>query len=222
VVTAIGLKWAGTVPEQAQGAILEALERFPTNAVETYWTHRRSTVGRVSIDGRSFLIKRYNAAKPSARLRRLLGVNPARRAWKSATVMGQLGIATPAVLGIVTAGRRGRLRPGTYLVTEYLPAQTSDVFLGAGLIPRERKRAVADRILQAVQRLHRHGYVHGDLKGKNILVSDDVPYFIDLDTLGRPRWGFSRRRGQKNDCARLFRTNPLLLQYADSVPDWVM
>jgi len=218
-VKRIDLKWADTVPEQTRTAVIEALERFPANALETYQTHRRSTVGRVSIGGCWFVIKRYNVPKPSTRLRLVLGVSPAGRAWKNAAVARQIGIATPLVVGIATVGPWGHLQPGAYLVTEYLQAQTIDMFLESAQMSVERKRTVADRVLQAVQRLHAHGYVHGDLKAKNILVSNDVPYFIDLDTVGRPLLRCNRRRGMAQDYERLFLTNPLLLDYADWIPD---
>lgn len=216
-MTHIGLKWADTVPEQTRTAVLEALGRFPMNAMEIYWTHRRSTVGRVSIDDQCFVIKRYNALKWSTRLRRMFGVSPAGRAWRNAAVVQQLGIATPRVVGIATVGPWRSLPPGAYLVTEHLQGHASDTFLDSADIPAVRKEIVADRILQAVQRLHAHGYVHGDLKAKNILVCDDVPYFIDLDTVGRRR--FTGRRGRAKDYARLLQTTPSLLEYADSVPD---
>ncbi|MDZ7811078.1 MAG: hypothetical protein U5L11_14675 [Arhodomonas sp.] len=50
-MTPVGIKWADAVPGHLQGAILEALERFPANAVETYRTHLRSTVGHVVSTG---------------------------------------------------------------------------------------------------------------------------------------------------------------------------
>ena len=215
-MTRIGLKWTEAVPEQTRTAVLDALDRFPASAVEIYWTHQRSTVGRVSIGDQCFVIKRYNAPKRSAKLRRMFGMSPAGRAWRNAAVMQRLGIATPRVIGIVTGWPWAGWRRGVCLVTEHLEGQASDTFLGSAHIPVERKRMVAARILQAVQRLHACGYVHGDLKARNILVCDDVPYFIDLDTLGRRR--LTGRRGRAKDYARLIQTTPSLLEYAGSVP----
>jgi len=215
-VTPIGLKWAEDVPDPFQRAIFRALERFPANALETFRTHRRSTVGRVSIDGQSLVIKRYNAPNTYTRLRRMVGPSPPRKAWVNACILHRLGIATPRVLCVVTVGLQGRRRPGAYLVTEYLPAQPSDAFFGSADISVERKRIVASRLLEAIRQLHVHGFVHGDLKGKNILVREDVPYFIDLDTLGRRWLALNRSRGVSKDYARLHETIPLLHEYGES------
>ncbi|MDZ7811079.1 MAG: lipopolysaccharide kinase InaA family protein [Arhodomonas sp.] len=95
-------------------------------------------------------------------------------------------------------------------VSEYLEGRPSDGFFRCRDVTVQRKRVVAYRILQAIRHLHANGYVHGDLKGKNILVRDDVPYFIDLDTL-RQRWlGANRGRGISKDYARLIQTDPIV------------
>lgn len=202
-------------PPALRKALAHSLDELLDQAAEVYRTHKRSTVGRVTLAGNELVVKRFNAPGLYARARRMVSISPARRAWRNASLLLQLGIPTPRNLACIQTVAHG-LQPVSYLVTEHVEGTSSERFFADPDIPDDIKRRVAERILDAVTRLHDHGYIHGDLKGRNIIVRGELPYFIDLDTIQRRHLAFNQRSGVRKDFARLFRTVPGIREATDS------
>jgi RIO-like serine/threonine protein kinase len=84
----------------------------------------------------------------------------------------------PAILGVTYE------HPFTIVVMQYIePSQTLSKILASG-----SKCDILSRILTKVEegakRMHKAGYVHGDLREANILVALDTVLFIDFDFAG--------------------------------------
>ncbi|MDN3517877.1 lipopolysaccharide kinase InaA family protein [Aquisalimonas lutea] len=170
------------------------------------------------IDGIDLVLKRFNAPDVPTRLRRLISPSPARRAWRNAFVLQRLGIATPRPLACIQALTQ-TLRPVSYLAVEHVPGLSAEAFFLDPDSPVDLKQAVAARIVESVCRLHGAGYIHGDLKGRNIIIHEATPYFIDLDSVRRRMLPPNRRRGTCKDLARLFSTVPAIREQIDTLED---
>jgi len=50
------------------------------------------------------------------------------------------------------------------------------------------RQPIITELVQALLKIHQHGFCHGDLKLRNILVKDTALYFIDLDSFSAIGW----------------------------------
>lgn len=152
---------------------------------ESYPTHGQSTVVHAVMGGRDVIVKRFNAATLRSWCKRMAGSDKAVRSWRNAQRLLALGLKTGRPLARMTPDR-ARLHAVSYLVLEYIPGVRADHYLRSPDVSHERKTRVALRIVEAVWHMHSAGLVHRDLKGKNLLIHEEQPWFIDLDPLRRP------------------------------------
>ncbi|MDA0979224.1 MAG: heptose kinase [Proteobacteria bacterium] len=134
-----------------------------------------STLLRVSLGSGHYYVKRY--AVRGRGMRRLAGRSRARAEWENLLWFEAQGIPTARVV----ACGEGRFESGYcgLVVTEERPG-TLDLFACAAsrkdlLLVPEWRRGVIRRLAGMVRTMHEQGFVHGDLKWRNILVEVDAP-----------------------------------------------
>lgn len=154
-----------------------------------------STVIRLTIEGRRYYVKRYagNGKNPRRRwfgLRGLIAPQRVKKEWQNLLIFRALGIPTATLVGYGLERRLGSFVRGA-LITEELPntldmghlAQSNDVRMND-------RRWVADVLRQVAfhaRTLHAAGFVHNDLKWRNLLVDaaeKPTVYLIDCPTGG--------------------------------------
>jgi serine/threonine protein kinase len=151
-------------------------------------------------EGRSahLLLKLYPPEHGVGQLKDFFRVSKALRYWRHAVSLSSRGFLTPVVWA---AGERRTWRrlEMAFIVTELLPAQSLSVYLwgneaeGRPQLSVHEKRLHIRELGRQVGRMHRLGFVHGDLVVSNILVRPEANhalyYYIDHDrTLKYPRW----------------------------------
>ncbi len=98
---------------------------------------------------------------------------------------GEIGekLDHPGVMKVYSDGDRSRV----YMVMEWVDGRLlREILTEAGKLPIERARAVAIRICDALDYIHRNGVVHRDLKPENIMVgADDAIKLIDFGIAGK-------------------------------------
>jgi tRNA A-37 threonylcarbamoyl transferase component Bud32 len=157
-----------------------------------------ATVVRVNVAGRDVVVKRYNVPALGRRLRAVLRLRRAVRAWQSAHALRLAGIPTAAPLAVVTE-RAGALRGPAWLVTEFVEGERLD-----RVDPTPR----IDAIVATLRALTDAGFVHGDAKASNFLVGREGLVLLDLDALTAPRSRAARERGRHRDAARMLANWP--------------
>ena len=80
-----------------------------------------------------------------------------------------------------------------YLITGYLPAESCEIYFNGERSVQE-KQMMANKITHLLKGLADLFIAHGDLKASNILIKDDQPYLIDLDSM--------RQYSNSKTCAR--------------------
>jgi len=145
-------------------------------------------------------------------LRRYLGESRAHREWRNLKRFEELGVPTARRVAFTeTNGKLLTLLEGkeALLVTAEIPGAIDLLSLVKKSDPRLNDRnwvkKVIDRLGGHVERLHKAGFVHTDLKWRNILVElTDQPevYIIDAP-LGRVVRGSLLTRGKVKDLASL-------------------
>jgi serine/threonine protein kinase len=89
---------------------------------------------------------------------------------REAQILGRL--SHPNIVSIYDLGTNDD--GSAYLVTEYVPGRTLESIIASqGLLPLSRIGVWAGDLANALNRAHRAGIIHGDVKPANILVTDE-------------------------------------------------
>jgi lipopolysaccharide heptosyltransferase II len=151
------------------------------------------------------IIKREETPRwPSRWIKLLFGYSKLANTWQAATAFSAGGHPTPKPIAFFQKRLCGIPVPKSYFLSQFIPTgQTLRPFLADPETTPVIRDALIEQIIGEIQRLHRRGLSHGDLKGDNILVTRSPlrVYFIDLEGGGITR---SPRR-QRKDIGRFHR-----------------
>jgi tRNA A-37 threonylcarbamoyl transferase component Bud32 len=147
-----------------------------------YKTGGAASVGRVEVNGRTLVIKRYNIKDLGHWFKRFWRPSRAWHSWREGNRLLFLDIATPKPLALLETRFLG-LRRKAYLVTEFLPGpdiiERFAPYVATGDAP-ENELLALDRLFEQLQR---ERISHGDLKGHNVFWDQDRWALIDLDAM---------------------------------------
>lgn len=165
-----------------------------------------ATVAKVELEGRAYVVKRYNIKNLAHWLKRCWRPTRAWHSWVEGNRLDVLGIATPQPLAVWEPRRFG-LRGRSYLVTEYVEGEDIIARFKAHLggSPPENELLALEQLLAAMLR---ERISHGDLKGTNLLWREGRWALIDLDALRQHGGEQSFREAFAKDRARLLRNWP--------------
>lgn len=161
------------------------------------------TVGKVEMNHREYVIKRYNLKNSGHRLRCALHRTRAEKSWYNAHYLLLLGIPTAKPVAL-SEERWGPLRGKAYFMCRFLPGPLLEDYLLHEPSAAKRQQ-VAGQLVDLLNRLFLAGLSHGDLKSTNFIVVKDVVHLIDLDSLQAHKTGWGLRRAWKNDWDRFMR-----------------
>lgn len=151
-----------------------------------------ATLVRVTLDGRSYIVKRYNVKSIPHRVRRWFK-RRARNAWMNGHLLSFLGIPSARPVALIE-NRLGWFVGACYLVMPDCGARSLDQVLS--LDPNQFDE-VAPQIIAILKQLAAAGLEHGDLKASNFVLRDGEVALIDFDSL--------RRGGNRGDIDRFLR-----------------
>jgi tRNA A-37 threonylcarbamoyl transferase component Bud32 len=159
-------------------------------------------VSRLTWNKRDIVVKRYSHQGLLHALRHTIKKSRARRAWTHAHRLQILGIGTPRVLGFLER-REGPLVWQSYLITEYTDAPTLQNVLRDDRTTDAGRAEARRQVIRLLHEMDKYRITHGDLKDKNILITQQGPWLMDLDSMKvhRSKWYFRIER--KKDRARL-------------------
>jgi tRNA A-37 threonylcarbamoyl transferase component Bud32 len=172
-----------------------------------YKTGGAASVGKVEVNGRALVIKRYNIKDFAHWLKRFWRPSRAWHSWREGNRLMFLGIATPKPLAVQEQRFLG-LRCKAYLVTEFLSGpdiiERFAPYVDSGAAPEAE--LVALDILFA--QLLGERISHGDLKGHNVFWDQDRWALIDLDAMCQHSSAASFASAFARDRARFMRNWP--------------
>jgi len=156
--------------------------------------------------GREFYLKIYHPSGPGGTVKDFFRNSKAVRALKQGCALSELGFHVPLA---VAAGEKrdfGILNRA-FLLTSAVKGLPLPLYLEGFLGKRDRaslqqKRQWLDRLAIEIRRMHRLGFVHGDLVPSNIVVQAEEAqvafFFVDNDRTRRyPAW-FPQGRWRRN------------------------
>jgi tRNA A-37 threonylcarbamoyl transferase component Bud32 len=190
--------------EQHAFSDLKTMQQHPGQLInESGLSH----LHKVPINDNYYYVKIYHHA--GRHLRRYLGRSRVEAEWANQRFFSTIGVPTARVVAF--AERRSKTYDKGIIVTEEVRG-TRDLWTLAKQQPEifsdwRWVNAVVDRLATHVRQLHDSGFIHYDLKWRNILVEfkqDPEVYIIDCP-LGRKLWGPLFDRGVIKDLACLDR-----------------
>ncbi|MGQ3851713.1 lipopolysaccharide kinase InaA family protein [Pseudomonas capsici] len=198
------------IRREEEAALLPVLEQADAllDKGHLYKTGGAASVGRVEVNGRTLVIKRYNIKNFSHWLKRFWRPSRAWHSWREANRLEFLGIATPRPLAVLEQRLLG-LRRKAYLVTEFL--QGPDIIkrfaphVESGEVPENELLA----LVQLFEQLIRERISHGDFKGHNLFWHEDRWALIDLDAMQQHASQSSFAAAFARDRARFMRNWPV-------------
>ncbi|MDT8429308.1 MAG: lipopolysaccharide kinase InaA family protein [Pseudomonadales bacterium] len=149
-----------------------------------------STVVQVSLDGRDYVVKRYNIKSFLHGLSRLLRPSRAWRSWHNAHLLEMLGVGTAAPIAMIER-RIGPLRRQAWFLSEAVEGADILQFPGNTPINSTPWQLALLRFHALFTTMYEYRIVHGDMKGTNLIWQADRLVVLDLDGMHQE---FSTRR----------------------------
>ncbi len=158
-------------------------------------------VSRVSLAGREVVVKRYNCKGIIHSVRHTIKRSRARRNWLHAHRLRMLNIPTAKPLAFIEK-RRLLIIYKSYFITEYIDGQKLSDFLQDNSLLEKQRLSMVKKVTELLNKLSEHRITHGDLKPSNILIVDNKPMLIDLDsmTVHHSDWMFNIKRSKDLIC----------------------
>ena len=161
-----------------------------------------STVWRTDIDGQELVVKRYNVKSFWHGVKLSVRKGRSYISWQNAHRLRFYGIATPRPV-VLYRNTRDRFRPTTYFITRYVKGADAREWFSDESRSAGQMLGMAEKIAAMLQQLEALWISHGDLKATNILIVDDEPQLIDLDSMRQHRSLKSLLPALKRDRERL-------------------
>ncbi len=181
-------------------ALLENPDTAFENAGENLLKAGNSaTVVLCEIDGRKFVIKRYNMKNFFHAFRRAFKRTRADISWRSAHMLVKNDIRTglPAAF---KEKRFGPFRNTAFFICEYVSGENART-----LFPKMAQadlESMAEKITALFEKFERMKISHGDMKATNIIIHGEQPYLIDLDSMQQHRSAAGFKKAFKKDVKR--------------------
>lgn len=161
-----------------------------------------STVIKLRLEQKTFVIKRYNLKNKWHWLRRCFRQTRASHVWRIAQLLRLFNITTAKPIAYLETKYFG-LNSTAYFIAEYV----SDKHLGQYILeyPHQKKILMkrTERLFQGLKQLN---LTHGDLKITNILIdANQNPVFIDLDGTKRHNLSWMLNHEWKKETKRFLR-----------------
>ncbi len=160
-----------------------------------------TTVVKIKIDDRYYVMKRYNIKSSSHWLRRCLRATRAASGWRLAQRLRLMGVATARPVAFIEKHVMG-LRGKSYLIMEYIDSQHAGDFFTQHADDQATTQFVAQQMMALFESLARLRITHGDLKMTNILISKNKPVLIDLDGMREHRSALVFKRAFQQEIKR--------------------
>ncbi len=142
---------------------------------------RSATVVKVTLDGREYVVKRYNIKNGWHRLRRTFRHTRARKSWCLAHKFDLFGVNTAKPVAFIERKLLG-FRGKSYFVMEYIPGEQANLFFAKHRQEEAKTAAMLARVVHLLRSTAKLEITHGDLKITNILINNrEQPVLIDLD-----------------------------------------
>lgn len=172
-----------------------------------------ATVVKVRLDGRDYVIKRYNMKNMWHKLRRCFRQTRAQSSWRLANKLNLFGIPTATPIAFIENHTFG-VKGVSYYVMEYISGEHAGDYFARNSLKSDKVLNMIKRISALLKSVAKIEVTHGDLKITNILINAaEQPVLIDLDGAAQHASVSGLRKAWQKELARFlenFHANPVL------------
>lgn len=133
-------------------------------------------------NNKNIVIKRYNEKNLCYSLRQTIKRRRGQISWKTGQHFLLLNIPTPKPLAYIEIFHWGFFKK-SYLIMEYMEHEFLSSYFANENISYEKRIEQAQEVKCLLEKLHVNNISHGDLKHTNILITENGPVLIDLDSV---------------------------------------
>lgn len=163
------------------------------------------TVSKIKINGRVFVIKRYNIKNFLHRMKRIFQMSRAAKCWANAHRLLFYGIKTPRPIAMIEK-KWLFFKSESYYICDYLDSVSADYLLKHSNPSKEVAIFWLRKIIQLMLKLKQLCIKHEDMKTTNFLFKDDNIYLIDLDGMKKsPCFWYKLTRSFQKGMRRMIR-----------------
>lgn len=184
--------------------LLNNLDQEMLKAKHCLKDDKTSTVCLHELDGKQIVIKRSNTKNWLHAVRRNFCKSRAFRSWHNALRLIEAGIATFEPIAAVEK-RWGPCKGRSYLISSYLNGKQASEVFAYGAEPTQAWNGAAGNIVTMINQLSKSFLSHRDLNLSNIILIDQKPFLVDLDSMCHFRSSFLAKFYAKQDQKRLMK-----------------
>lgn len=162
-------------------ALLSDIDSAFDEPIRVFKDDPTSTVILVQIDGAYRVIKRTNTRHWTQVVRRIVSRSRGAKNWKNAKKLKASGINTFEPIAYVEK-RFGPFKGPSYFISSFVDGTVALSFFLQEQYAKEWEMAAAN-IAKMISRLGAHQLSHRDLNLSNIILVDQQPWLIDLDSM---------------------------------------
>lgn len=160
-----------------------------------------ATVGRVTIQGETLVIKRYNVKSAVKKIGRQFR-SRARNSWLNAAYLGLVRVATPEAVCYLSS-RKGGLKDREYLVCRNVSGEILPEICEQG---GDKRLSALRKMADFFVTMELMRFSHGDSKYTNFIFQDGALQVLDLDGMERHPAGTRLKADLAGQRQRLFRS----------------
>ncbi len=182
-------------------SVLQNLDYLIENPYKVLKDDPASTVVVIKVDGHSLVVKRANIKDWTYKVRRFFACSRAMKNWRNAHKLLKMGVPTFTPIAIKEE-RYGPFKLRSYFICTYIQGIDALHFFAKGAKPQSSWKNVAVSISNIIDLLAKHWISHRDLNPSNIILVDNQPWLIDLDSMRQHHFHAFAKRGAKRERAR--------------------
>lgn len=202
--------------KQAMVNVFENIESYFDQPEKILKNDATSTVIKVLIENKAYVIKRANTKNTLHIFRRALQKSRAAKNWDNALRLEKAQI--PAVQGVAMMEERwGPFKGRSYFVCPYIEGIDALHFFALGAKPQSNWPEVAKNIVAMMSALARHHLSHRDLNLSNILLVGNIPHLLDLDAMSHYKTAWFAKRAANRERRRFMKNWQLVPDVDHSV-----
>ncbi|OQW69019.1 MAG: hypothetical protein BVN34_05755 [Proteobacteria bacterium ST_bin12] len=136
-----------------------------------------SDVIKVQHQNVNYYVKRYTSAGKG--IKQFLGKSRIEGEWENLQWFAQWGILTATIIGFGLEKKWGLFHRGA-IITQEIPntLNLAQMAEQSNLIDSDSVRVISQSLSAYTRKIHQHGFIHNDLKWRNILINDKFQVFL--------------------------------------------
>ncbi len=139
-----------------------------------------TTVGVVSVNGKKFVVKRYNIMGFWHGVKNNFRQSRAFRSWKNSHYLEQHNIGTPKPVAALIE-RFGPIRGRSYFIAEYVEGAQGRYLFAKDSKPQKEWEKMFAGVAKLLEKLYAAGITHDDFQKSNMIFVEETPVLLDLD-----------------------------------------